>query len=276
MPPTVSPTPPAPCLDCNVSLCPQFEGEERPRSSSSSLTRNSVQRAPAQPAPAPAARPAPAALQEVVNRPSTGRGQRPQQQQQQQRAQQQPQRAQPVTTEAAVPAPAPQPAAALPARLTPIRIQPQPAPTSAPQTERPARFEVRAKDQILNMSKKCSYYGYKKCLKCAWFQLLPNRPSFRSPFRQSQTTSTSPAPAPAPARARPFSSGRNTSPRLSFSSNRCWDQIFLAHPSKYFLQVPSHPHHHHHNNHYHHHHSGQQSARVRPASSSEGCTRAQR
>jgi len=198
--------------------------EERPRSSNTHLTRNSIPRKSGSSNKRPEAvtevrsRPAPASLQEVVDRPSVGRGQRLREPATEQplrfsepvpvTREQQPLRfSEPVPVAREQPSrfieaqepdrlsePEPSQPAILPARLTPIRIQPQqaqPQPTNPPQTERPSRFEL----------------------------LSNKRPNFRSPFRQAQTTSTTTTNAPAPARSRPF--GRNNTPgRLSFSPNR--------------------------------------------------------
>jgi len=189
--------------------------EERPRSSNTQLSRNSIPRNSGGSSKRTEAvtevrsRPAPAALQEVVDRPSVGRGQRPREPVTEQALRfSEPVREQPVSREQPArfsepqepvrlsePVREPEPSQpGLPARLTPIRIQPQPVqpqPTTPPKTERPGRFEL----------------------------LSNNRPSFRSPFRQAQTTSTTTTSAPAPARSRPF--GRNNTPgRLSFSPNR--------------------------------------------------------
>jgi len=177
---------------------------ERPRSSGSNRnsSRNRLQqKSPAAKRVEPAAReqlqsrPAPAALQEVVDRPSVGRS-RPQAAPVSEPLQLEPARIQPSFTlrqeePLRVEEPIQEPSQPiLPARLTPIRIQPQPVTLPpSPQTERPSRLG-----------------------------LLPSRPNFRSPFRSSQTTSTTTTEAPTP-RSRPFSRN-NSAGRLSFSSNR--------------------------------------------------------
>ena len=94
-------------------------------------------------------RPAPAALQEVVDRPSVGRS-RPQAAPVSEPLQLEPARIQPSFTlrqeePLRVEEPIQEPSQPiLPARLTPIRIQPQPVTLPpSPQTERPSRLGVR-------------------------------------------------------------------------------------------------------------------------------------
>ena len=143
--------------------------EEKPRSSNTHLSRNSIQRTSVDDTRDAAendrpssrdqsrptgrreqfSRPAPAALQEVVDRPSVGRvrANEPARSQPEQISEpvlsQQPEfrEPEPVLPEQPVlPVRAEQPS--LPARLSPIRIQTQPQTTEPPQTERPSRLQV--------------------------------------------------------------------------------------------------------------------------------------
>ena len=140
-------------------LLPQYDDDvqERPRSSgvSRNPSRNRLQ-SPAAKRVEPAgrdqlqSRPAPAALQEVVDRPSVGRSRPQSAAPVSEPVQLEPARIQPSFTlrqeePLRVDEPSQEPSQPiLPARLTPIRIQPQPAtlpPT--PQTEKPSRLGVR-------------------------------------------------------------------------------------------------------------------------------------
>ena len=162
---------------------------ERPRNSNRFLGRNSISRTPVAEKTVPArsqleqSRPAPASLQQIVDRPSVARPQQLELEFQTEPEQsfrfqtEQPIRVQPPARfQPDQPIREENPEAPiLPARLTPIRIQP--ATTEEPETVRPSRFQVSV-----------------------------TRPSFRSPFRTTGSrTTTTEAPSTTAARARPFS-----------------------------------------------------------------------